>query len=585
MPQRFCVRASLAVSLLLGVTAGLLGQEPGEVAQPPTTVFVPRAPQTTPGVAPAPGAQPPARDRRADDLKPGTAIIRGQVVAADTGTPLRRAQIRVFNTSGPGGGGMAQTDAQGRFELAQLPAGRYSISATRAGYVSMQFGQRAPNQAGTPVEISEGQVLEKVVFALARGGAISGRIVDEFGEPVSSVQVNVQRYGYMGGARRLMPAGAEGGNDRTDDLGQFRLYGLPPGEYYVSATLRSNMFMPPNLAASSTPMDGYAPTSYPGTSNAAEARRLTVRAGQDVTNVTFALSVARMGRVSGRVITSSGEPFVGGMLLVAPRETGAMGFNSIGAQVRPDGTFQTGELAPGSYTLTVQPMGNRGDANAEIGRVDVAVNGEDVHDVLVVTGRGGIIRGRIVTDDGSVPTFKPQQMRIFAQPEEPDRPMMGVMPATARDDWTFELTGLSDRVRLRWGLDSNPGGWSLKSALKDGRDFADTPLDIGPGQVAEGVELVITSKVTELSGLVTDDRGQVVTDVSVVIFPDDKARWTYGSRYLRTTRPDTNGKYTGPPGSHRRLSRHRRAWTGGRPVFGPRVPDPRARARDGVRDS
>jgi len=221
-----------------------------------------------------------------------------------------------------------------------------------------------------------------------------------------------------------------------------------------------------------------------------------------------------------------------------------MGFNSVGAQVRPDGTYQTGELAPGNYALTVQPMGNRGDANAEVGRVDVAVNGEDVRDVLLVTGRGGIIRGRIVTDDGSVPTFKPQQMRIFAQPEEPDRPMMGVMPATVRDDWTFELTGLSDRVRLRWGLDSNTGGWSLKSALKDGRDFADTAADIGPGQVIDDVELVITSKLTELSGLVTDDRGQVVTDASVVIFPDDKARWTYGSRYLRTTRPDTNGKYT-----------------------------------------
>jgi hypothetical protein len=114
MPQRLCVRVSLALSLLLGVTAGLLAQESGEVVRPSAAMFVPRAPQTTPGgvVAPAPGPQAPARDRRAEDLKPGTATIRGQVVAADTGAPLRRAQIRVFNTSGPGGGGMAQTDAQ-----------------------------------------------------------------------------------------------------------------------------------------------------------------------------------------------------------------------------------------------------------------------------------------------------------------------------------------------------------------------------------------------------------------------------------------------------------------------------------------
>ena len=102
-----------------------------------------------------PSPQAPTRDRRADEIKPGTAAIRGQVVAADTGVPLRRAQIRVFNTGGPGGGGMAQTDAQGRFELTQLPAGRYNISASRAGYVTMQLGQRAPNQPGTPLELAD----------------------------------------------------------------------------------------------------------------------------------------------------------------------------------------------------------------------------------------------------------------------------------------------------------------------------------------------------------------------------------------------------------------------------------------------
>ena len=93
--------------------------------------------------------------------------------------------------------------------------------------------------------------------------------------------------------------------------------------------------------------------------------------------------------------------------------------------MRPDGTFQTGALPPGAYTLTVQPMGNRNDPHAEVARVDVSVNGEDVRDVFIVTGRGGVIRGRIVTDDGTVPPFRPQQVRIFPQPEDPCAPTSG----------------------------------------------------------------------------------------------------------------------------------------------------------------
>lgn len=486
----------------------------------------------------------PARDRRTGDPQKGTAIIRGYVVAAETGNPLRRAQVRAVGMSGQGVG-MAQTDAQGRFEITQLPAGRYTVSAMRSGYVTQSFGQRASNQPGTPIEIGDGQAAEKVTFALARGGAIGGRIVDEFGEPISSAQVSVQRYAYMGGVRRLTGAGAEGGMDRTDDLGQFRLYGLPPGEYYVMASFRNVEFMAMNVASDAPPTDGYAPTYYPGTSNLAEARRVTVRAGQDVPNVTFALTATRVGRISGRVTTSAGEPMVGGMLMVAPREQGVM-FGSMmsGAQMRPDGTFQTAPLPPGTYTLTVQPMGNRGDPNAEVARMDVTVNGEDVRDVFIVTGRGGIIRGRIVTDDGTVPPFRPQQVRIFPQPEDPTRPNIGMMPSTVKDDWTFEVAGLTDRVRLRWSIDVPGGGWSLKSAVKDNVDLADTAADVGPGQVLEDVEIVLTQKVTELSGTVSDDRNRPVTDATVVVFPENKELWTFNSRYVRMARPDTNGKYT-----------------------------------------
>jgi hypothetical protein len=120
---------------------------------------------------------------------------------------------------------------------------------------------------------------------------------------------------------------------------------------------------------------------------------------------------------------------------------------------------------------------------------------------------------------------------------------MGVEPDAVRADWSFELTGLSDRVRLRWTAGKEGPDWSLKSALKDGVDLADRAIEVLPGQVVDDVEIVITQKITEVSGIVLDERGQPTTDATVVIFADDEERWTPGTRYIRTGRPDTEGKY------------------------------------------
>ena len=113
------------------------------------------------------------------------------------------------------------------------------MTASKGGFVSLQFGQRRPSESGTPIELGDGQTLDKITIALPRGSVLGGRITDEFGEPVANATVTAWRYGYAGGARRMMPAQGANARDTTDDQGQFRLFGLPPGEYYVSAMLRS----------------------------------------------------------------------------------------------------------------------------------------------------------------------------------------------------------------------------------------------------------------------------------------------------------------------------------------------------------
>ena len=256
-------------------------------------------------------------------------MIRGTVVAMDTGAPLRRVQISAFgNTPDARGTRVTSTDDQGRYELRELVAGRYTINASKAGFVSLQYGQRRPVERGTPVEVADGQVVDKVTIALPRGGVITGRISDDIGEPIADVHVQAFRYGFLSGGRRPMPAPQGGG--QTDDTGAFRLYGLPPGDYFVSA--RPNGFSQLNARLATGDSDqGFAPTYYPGTPSITDAQQIALGVGQEVDGISFALTPTRLSRISGRVI---GWP-----------STRGMGFIS----ATPDeGVMMGGMMAPGS---------------------------------------------------------------------------------------------------------------------------------------------------------------------------------------------------------------------------------------------
>src|SRR5262252_10460732 len=192
---------------------------------------------------PRPGqssSQQPARDtpvQSKDAPPPPAGRITGRVVAADNGRPVRRARVFVTAAEIPGGRGML-TDDTGVFDLTELPAGRYSLTVSKSGFVSLSYGQRRPLQAGTPLQLADGQQLRGIEFQLPRGSVIGGRVLDEDGEAMPGVSVRVMRYQYLQGERRLTPAGV----GQTDDKGQYRVWGLMPGDYYVNALARGNAF-------------------------------------------------------------------------------------------------------------------------------------------------------------------------------------------------------------------------------------------------------------------------------------------------------------------------------------------------------
>ena len=430
----------------------------------------------------------------------------------------------------------------------------------------MQYGQSRPFEQGRPIELSEKQVLDKADINMPRGSVISGRIVDEFGEPVADAMVTALRQSWMNGRRRLVSAGRTA---QTNDLGQFRMYGLPPGEYYVSATLRNmesmmfDMMGPTGGPTGSNPSSGYAPTYFPGTSSPTEAQKISITVGQEAQQTDFALMPVRLARISGVVMSSDGKPVESAMINVVPAKgTGDIGAMMMSASARTtkEGQFTVNGVAPGEYLLNVRSLrittegggamvftatvGGPGGDDSEFAAMPVAVGGEDLNNVVVVTAKGATATGRLSFEGGTKPT-NITGIRITAMPADVgDGPMMmmGGGGGTAKADGTFELKGLSGHRIIRAA--NLPQGWMLKAVRVGGADVTDTGMEFKPGESASSIEIVATSKTTEVNGGVTATDGTAVKEFTVVIFSDDPEHWAMPmSRWISGARPDQEGRF------------------------------------------
>ena len=133
---------------------------------------------------------------------PPAGRITGRVVAADNGRPVKRARVFISAAEMPGGRGMLTDDA-GVFDFTELPGGRYTLTVSKTGFVSLSYGQRRPLQAGTPLQLAEDQQIKGIQFQLPRGSVIAGRVLDEDGDAMPGVMVRVMRYQYAAGRAAL----------------------------------------------------------------------------------------------------------------------------------------------------------------------------------------------------------------------------------------------------------------------------------------------------------------------------------------------------------------------------------------------
>jgi hypothetical protein len=485
---------------------------------------------------------PRARPQRIDPL---TASIQGRVTTADTGAPIRGAEVRLsmdgrFSR-------LVTTNGEGRFELRSLPAGEYRLTVSKTGFITLEYGQRRPFETASTITLGEGQSANGNV-ALLRGGAIFGRVLDQFGDPSVGTRVQVMRLRAEGGSRRLLPLGP---GDQTDDTGAFRLHSLPAGEYYLTAStgLIDAVKRDP-------------PVYYPGTMSFAEAQPITLGAGAEASADFQIIEIARAATVSGVVLNSSGAPAPGAMVNLLSNTVsatpGVQGIAMLHADAAPDGTFTIQNVPPGPYTLTATGPMREFDAGLvaasrdairdttraggpppplpfqppESASMPLTVTSEGISGITLTTRRGGRVIGRIVADTG-VTRPLPRGLQVRLQSPSPGNMMMSLNSGSEQ----FQLVGVSGPTRIL--VDGVPDGWMVKSVLLESDDVTDESFDLS-GRTAN-LRVVMTDRVTSLTGTVQSDRNR--RDHNVIVFADDAAKWTAPSRFVRTIRADAEGRF------------------------------------------
>ena len=472
--------------------------------------------------------------------------ISGRIIAADSGNPLARARVQITS---PALSKQRQitTDESGRYEANELGAGRYRISVSRPGFVALEYGQTRPFQPGREIELREGQTLDRIDFALSRGGAITGRITDHNGEPQAGVPMQALRFSWRpSGARQLEPT-AHGLFERTltDDLGQYRIYGLMPGSYIVAAGAVPGMMVMPETEVQGT-------TYFPGTAQVDEAQSVEVELGRDAP-VDFALTPSRLARIAGRIVDSGGEPVGWRQVLLGSRTEVSMARRSAGT-TRPDGTFEISRVAPGNYTIEVSPVRSQ-PGDVEFVSYPITVEGHDLTDLMISMRPGATITGRVIWEGRSPQPFGTQRITVSAV--DPKLSTGALIAGVGEGNGTvdakdsFTIIGVHGHVVFHSSFVGRSEPWTLKAVRIAGADITDVGYNVTAD--IDGLEVVMTDRETRVSGMARGDGNQPAMDYVVVILPGEVRPGINSTRFIQTARPDQQGRYQIkglPPGGY-----------------------------------
>jgi hypothetical protein len=494
--------------------------------------------QVANGVRGVPAAPPPTP---VADL----ATVEGQVFNALDGSPLRKASIVMNRSSGgPTAAGAvthysATSDASGHFSFGGIEPGTYRVSATHIAFLGIEYNAHRPGGYGTPIELGRAQKMTGVDFHLTPHGVISGKIADEDGDPLQSVQMQLLHVNYVPGGSHLVQVS----NAATDDLGEFRLAGITPGKYYLRATYRDPAAVAPGRGGTLTgprarPLEeDYVPTYVPGVTDSSAASPIVLAPGEQMPGLNLRLTKIHTVRVSGRVENTTRVPPPGGrgpaipnpQLLVHLQSRNALDPGVLTAAVQTGGVFELSGVAPGAYTLMAV-------TGAHSARQSLDVGNSNIEGLNLVLNPGVTATGHVHVD-GDAP-LPPGYLAVQIVPRE-DLPGVFHQPAKVDAEANFRFDDVDPMLYSVTMVP--PPGYYLKSIRAANTDALVSGLDLRNG--AGTLDILLGTNPPQVAGSVLNsDTQRPAPGVTVVLVPQEKERQSQTFFYLTAT-TDRNGNF------------------------------------------
>lgn len=482
------------------------------------------------------------QDRTRDVRAPkATSAISGRVVSGSGGAGIGESVVTAVDTIS----GFTQsttTDPSGAFLLGSLPAGRFVLTATKSTFITGRYGQQAAGGTRRALTLADEKTVSGIEIKLWKAGVITGKVETALGERFPGAAVNVMRVAVDGEVKRLLPIRPSA---VTSDTGEYRIYGVDPGSYYIVAT-------PPPLVLRRglEPTAAYRPTFYPGAAALETAQRVSVAAEGTIT-ADIVIQTSRLMKVNGTLLDPRGSVSAAAMNGIRVHAS------SHGLPVQPkadvfDGRFSFPALPEGAYVFRSDARKDADDrsvvflGDAYVERVD-----KQPTTVVLSAVRTGAITGTVRLPRDVKPA-EPLSLQVGANPQF-DTTSMGPSRAVAIDkNQRFRFLAWPGPNRIQARVETR--GLYVKAIWLAGVDIADEVVTIRDGADVEGLEIELTDVTQTITGKVATrpDSGELVEDLAVVVFPVDRQLWA-SNRRTALVQVDQRGDFAVkslPPGSY-----------------------------------
>jgi len=429
------------------------------------------------------------------------------------------------------------TDGRGRFVFTDIAAGSYRLAVVSPGYVRQEYGQRIFPGQGTLLNLMAGETIGDLVMRVTQTGNVSGHITDNMGQLAVNVRVALLKASYNAIGQRTYE---EAGNTATNDRGEYRLFWVTPGRYYIAAGSAAGP-APGGGGFPNDPMDIYSLTFYPGAPDPSRATTIDVRSGSEST-ADFSVNRQQAYKVRGRVADGAGGP-PPAAINVSFAYQGITGQNSAfnkGQIYDPaTGAFEVQNILPGAYVVQVSA--------GPVDRAAIEIVNSNVDNLSFILGSGSNVTGRVRMDNpaqSSTLTSVRVQLRSLTAG-------LTVGNQTTDADGNFKIESIGSG-EYRAVVSSTPPELYVKELHLGGFDLMTQTIRASSGTPIVGtLEVVLSPNVSQIDGVVMDDRHQPAPGVQAVLVPDRNREHT---ELFKAATTDQNGHYTirnVPPGDYK----------------------------------